>query len=135
MSAPGRIVLDTSAYSHLRGGSEQVSDAIAAAQTVYVSVVTLGELEAGFELGTRAAENRARISEFLSAPFVAVLPVTRDVSRVYGRIFAQLRRAGTPVGVNDIWIAASAIDAGAQVITFDADFEKIAGLDLCLLAE
>lgn len=135
MTAPGRIVLDTSAYSHLRGGSELVSDAIAAAQTVYISVVTLGELEAGFELGTRAVDNRARLSEFLAAPFVAVLPVTRDVSRLYGRIFAQLRRAGTPIGVNDIWIAAAAIDAGAQLITFDTDFAKVSGLDLCLLTE
>lgn len=135
MSTPGRIVLDTSAYSHLRGGDERVSEAVATARIVYMSAVTLGELEAGFELGTRAAENRARLAELLAAPFVAVLPVTPDVSRVYGRIFAQLRRGGTPIGVNDIWIAASAIDAGAQVITFDVDFKKITGLDLHLLLD
>ena len=134
MNTPGRIVLDTSAYSHLRGGDERVADAIAEARTVYVSVVTLGELEAGFVLGSRSAENRARLAEFLSAPFVAVLPITPDVSRVYGRLFAQLRRAGTPIGLNDIWIAASTIDSGAQVITFDADFQKIAGLDLHLMS-
>lgn len=110
-----------------------MSEAIATARIVYVSVITLGELEAGFELGTRAEENRSRLTEFLAAPFVAVLPVTPDVSRVYGRLFAQLRRAGTPIGLNDIWIAASAIDAGSQVITFDADFKKITGLDLRLI--
>ncbi|MEO6028157.1 MAG: PIN domain-containing protein [Candidatus Binatia bacterium] len=78
-------------------------------------------------------ENHARLTEFLAAPFVSVLPSTSDVARVYGRVFAQLGQAGTPIGPNDIWIAACAIDRGAQVITFDADFERITGLDLLLL--
>lgn len=133
MSDSSRIVLDTSAYAHLRGGDERVGETIAIAGTVHLSVITLGELEAGFELGHRPAENRARLTEFLAAPFVSVLPITKDVARIYGRIFAQLRWAGTPIGLNDIWIAACAIDSGAQVITFDADFERITGLDLLLL--
>jgi predicted nucleic acid-binding protein len=58
-----------------------------------------------------------------------VLPATADVSRVYGRLFAALRKAGTPIGTNDIWIAATAIEAGAHLVTFDQDFARVAGLD------
>jgi tRNA(fMet)-specific endonuclease VapC len=124
-----RIVLDTSAFTHLRGGDERVARAIAAARVVHLSVITLGELEAGAHLGKRASDNRAALGEFLAAPFVSVLPVSADVARVYGRLFAELRRAGTPIGSNDIWIAATAVEAGAQLLTFDRDFARIAGLD------
>jgi len=128
-----RIVLDTSAYTHLRGGDERVADVVAAARVVHLSVITLGELEAGALLGKRTADNRAALDEFLSAPFVSVLPVTTDVGRVYGRLFAALRKAGTPIGTNDVWIAATTTEAGAHLITFDKDFARIAGLDATIL--
>ncbi len=128
-----KLLLDTSAYTHLRGGDERVADAIAAARTVALSVITLGELEAGALIGKRTAENRAALADFLSAPFVSVLPATTDVSRVYGRLFAALRKAGKPIGTNDLWIAATAIEAGAHLVTFDQDFARIAGLDCTIL--
>lgn len=128
-----RIVLDTSAYTHLRGADERVAEAVAAARVVHLSVITLGELEAGALLGKRTADNRAALDDFLSAPFVSVLPVTTDVARVYGRLFAALRKAGTPIGANDIWIAATTTEAGAHLITFDKDFARFAGLDATIL--
>ena len=133
-SSPSRILLDTSAFRRLRSGDERVAAAIAAARSVALSVVTLGELEAGAQLGVRAADNRAALAEFLAAPFVSVLPITTDVARVYGRIFAELRRAGRPIGVNDIWIAAGAIESGSHLVTFDVDFRRVAGLDATILA-
>jgi len=134
VAAPSRLLLDTSAFTHLRGGDLRVAAAIAAAKTVLLSVVTLGELEAGARLGIRPGDNRAALAEFIAAPFVAVRPITPDVARIYGRLFAELRRAGTPVGVNDIWLAASAIEAGAHLLTFDRDFDRFAGLDATVLS-
>lgn len=129
-----KLLLDTSAYTKLRGGDERVAEAIAAARAVYVSVITLGELEAGALIGKRTAENRTALADFLSAPFVSVLPVTTEVSRLYGRLYAALRKAGTPIGTNDIWIAATALEAGAHLLTFDQDFARIAGLDATVLS-
>ena len=128
-----RLLLDTSAFTKLRGGDERVADAIAAARAVHFSVITLGELEAAALIGRRTAENRAALTDFLSAPFVSVLPVTAEVSRIYGRIFAALRKAGTPIGTNDLWIAATALEAGAHLLTFDRDFSRIVGLDATVL--
>jgi predicted nucleic acid-binding protein len=129
-----RIVLDTSAYSHFRGNRAEVVDRIATADVVYLPTIVLGELEAAFRLGRRTADNRAKLEEFLDEDFVGVLPVTPDVARRYGEIFVELRTAGTPIPVNDIWIAAATIDAGGHLVTFDADFDRIARLERTVLA-
>jgi len=126
-------VLDTSAYSRLRAGDRRVHDLVAEAEIVLVPVVVLGELHGAFELGSRARENRVALSEFLAEPFVAVAPVSASVARHYGRVYAALRRAGTPVPVNDMWIAACTLDQGGCLVTFDQDFERIAGLDRIVL--
>jgi tRNA(fMet)-specific endonuclease VapC len=128
-----RIVLDTSAYSHFRSNHAGVIDRLATANRVYVPTIVLGELEAVFRRGRRTSDNRAKLDEFLREDFVAVLPVTTDVARRYGELFAELRAAGTPVPINDVWIAATTIDAGAELITFDPDFEHIARLERTIL--
>ena len=128
-----RLVLDTSAYSHFRHGHEAVLDRMAAAEIVLVPMIVLGELEAAFELGTRHRENRLMLEEFLDEPFVSVLPLTRSATRRYGRVFAALREAGTPIPINDVWIAATTIDSGAHLLTFDSDYEKVGSLDCTVL--
>lgn len=125
---PSRIVLDTSAYSHARRGTAPALDAIARAEVVFVPVTALGELEAGFRVGSRYRENRRALDEFLREPYIQVLDVTADVARLYGEVFASLKRAGTPTPVNDIWIAAATLGCGAHLVTFDEDFARIDGL-------
>lgn len=128
-----RVALDTSAYSHFRHGHSRILDLLAVAEIVLLPAIVLGELEAGFELGTRQKENRATLREFLNEPSVVSTPVSESVARRYGQVFAQLRRAVTPIPVNNIWIAATAIDRGAHLLTFDDDFRHVAGLDYTLL--
>ncbi len=129
----GKLVLDTSAYSRFRAGDTRVRDLIAEAEQVLVPAPVLGELHGGFEMGSRMLENRVALSEFLSEPFVRTIPVSENVARHYGRIYAGLRRAGTPIPTNDIWIAACALDEGACLLTFDRDFDSVAGLDRLVL--
>lgn len=131
---PARIVLDTSTYSQARRGSDLALDAISRAEVVYVPTIVLGELEGGFRSGSRYRENRRALDEFLGEPFLRVLDVTADIARRYGEVFAALRRAGTPLPVNDIWIAATTLDCGAHLVTFDEDFAKIERLPHTLLA-
>jgi tRNA(fMet)-specific endonuclease VapC len=132
--AVGQLVLDTSAYSHFRAGDGRVLDLIVAAESVALPAVVLGELEAAFMLGRRERENRSLLAEFLAESFVSTLPVTPPVARRYGRLFAELRRAGTPIPINDIWIAATALDCGGHLVTFDGDFRRIASFDCTILA-
>jgi len=106
---------------------------IAAADTVLLPVVVLGELQAGFEMGNRYRENSVALSEFLRESFVGILPVTEAVARRYSRIFAQLKASGTPIPTNDIWIASCAAEAAGMLITFDRHFEKVPGLSRTIL--
>lgn len=133
ISGVDRLVLDTSAYSHFRRGHERVLTALASAERVIIPMTALGELDGAFESGTRARENRRSLQDFLEEPFVDLLPVTAAVARQYGRLFAQLRRAGTPLPTNDIWIAAATIDCGGTLLTFDRDFDRVTGLDHIVL--
>ena len=131
--SPARLVLDTSAYSRFRAGDSRVHDLLAAAEVVLMPATVLGELHGAFEFGSRAKENRVTLAEFLGEPFVKVVPITADVARHYGRVYATLRKAGRPIPANDMWIAAAAIDQGACLLTFDRDFEHVQGLDRVVL--
>lgn len=131
---PRKLALDTSAYSHLRRGDERVIDAVASADRVFVPVTVLGELEAAFLGGRRRADNAARLHGFLRDPQTEVVPTTEDVASRYGRIFFALRSAGTPIPVNDIWIAAAVLSTGAHLLTFDRDFEAVPELAVTVLA-
>ena len=122
------VVLDTSAYTRLRRGHDRLADAIAQAERVLLPTIVLGEIEAGFLLGSRMRENRKSLDDFLSESFVEVVNVTPAVARRYATTFAALRRAGTPIPTNDIWIAACALENGALVLSFDGDFERVSEL-------
>ena len=134
MSSGDHLVLDTSAYSHLRAGHPQVLDHVAEAALVVMPVTVLGELEAGFHLGSRVQENRRALVEFLNEPFVVAAEVNTATVRYYARIFVALRRAGTPIPMNDVWIAATTMERQGHLLTFDQDYRRIAGLDHTLLA-
>lgn len=85
---PPRLVLDTSAYSHLRRGDVRVIEAAGEAEALYVPATVLGELEAGFRVGRRYRENARVLAEFLREPIVRIVPTTADVARRYGEVFA-----------------------------------------------
>lgn len=118
--------LDTSAYSNFRRGNEEVTALLDRAEFVGVPTVTLGELRTGFLLGGRQRRNETELDAFLDNPVVQVLPVDSETSRQYAEIVAELRKAGTPLPTNDIWIAATAARNGTAVLTCDAHFERIA---------
>lgn len=118
--------LDTSAYSNFRRGNEEVATLLDQAESVGVSTVVLGELRTGFLLGGRQRHNETELAAFLDNPVVEVLPVDSETSRHYAEIVAELRKAGTPVPTNDIWIAATAARSGVTVLTCDDHFERIA---------
>ena len=105
-------------------------DALARAERVLIPMTVLGELEAAFEMGRRARDNRRVLDDFLAEPFVDLLDVTASAARRYGQVFSTLKRAGTPLPVNDVWIAAATIDCGGTLLTFDRDFDRIPGMDL-----
>jgi predicted nucleic acid-binding protein len=120
-----RLCLDTSAYSHFRRGDPAVVERLDAAVWIGLPAVVIGELEVGFLLGSQTDRNQRELTDFIAHPVVEVLDVTPAVARVYGEIVTALRRAGTPLPTNDLWIAATAVSAGATILTYNSHFRLI----------
>lgn len=128
-----RFCLDTSAYSHFKRGDPRVVDLIDRADWLGVPVIVLGELAVGFRQGRRRDANEADLERFVANPAVEVLPVNDDVVDLYADIVLDLKRAGTPLPANDIWIAAVAARHGATVLTYEAHFGSIARVGATIL--
>ena len=122
------ILIDTNAYTAFMRGEADTVEVLAHGESLYLSSVVLGELLAGFAAGSREARNRMELSRFLDSPRVQVLPVTADTADSYALIYAALRRKGQPIPTNDLWIAASALEHNAMLLTKDAHFLQIDGL-------
>ncbi|MDZ7579944.1 MAG: PIN domain-containing protein [Deltaproteobacteria bacterium] len=105
---------------------------ISAAETVYMSVFCSGELYAGFRrLNEGTGENKDILRQFLKAkPGIKILNATLETAEVFGYVKFCLKKAGTPLPINDVWIAAHALESGAVVITYDARFMTVPGLRL-----
>jgi tRNA(fMet)-specific endonuclease VapC len=124
------VLLDTTAYSHLMRGETKVLDALAEAETVFMSLIVMGELNAGFASGTRKRENKDLLDKFLRKPTVKTLTLTAETAEIFGDIKHRLRQAGTPVPINDVWIAAQTQETGSLLISYDQHFRIIPGIRL-----
>lgn len=89
--------------------------------------VVKAELLFGARNGSRAAENLRRLARFFAA--FESLPFDDDAAEAYGQLRTDLRRAGTPIGANDMLIAATALAHRATLVTRDDDdFLRVPGL-------
>jgi tRNA(fMet)-specific endonuclease VapC len=122
------LILDTNAYNRYSAGESGVLDAIHKADIVYMSIFVLGELLYGFKWGTRERENRLLLQKFLAGAKSRILEGTEATSEHFGSLKAHLKKNGTPIPLNDIWIAAQALETGSMLVTFDLHFEQIPGL-------
>jgi tRNA(fMet)-specific endonuclease VapC len=129
-----RCCVDTSAYSQFKRGDHQVVELLDRADWVGVPVVVLGELWLGFLLGRRAARNQEELAAFIDHAAVETLAVDEEVAKIYAELVVDLRKAGTPLPTNDIWVAATAARAGATVLTYDAHFTAIKRVGSLVLA-
>lgn len=125
-----RILLDTNAYVRFLRGDEKVMAYLAQADTVYMSVFVLGELFAGFKAGGKERNNKQILERFLLKPTVTVLEATIETADIFGLIMASLRKSGNLIPVNDVWIAAHALETGSILLTHDDHFAVIPGLRL-----
>jgi tRNA(fMet)-specific endonuclease VapC len=123
-----KLLLDTSAYVGFKRNIPNVVGIIVGAEWILFSPVVLGELMFGFRSGARFKENMNDLNEFLEHDVVELAQIGKTTSDRYSRIATQLKRKGTPIPNNDIWIAAQTMEHGAELIPSDRHFEKIDGL-------
>jgi len=125
-----RLALDTNAYRALQDGDDRLTEEVRGAEQVGMPIVVLGELRFGFQDGTRLHENNRTLERFLSTPRVHVLDVGEQTTWLFGEVATHLKRAGTPIQQNDIWIAALCKEHGFALATRDRGFHHVVGLDV-----
>lgn len=119
------IAIDTDRY---RDFVDAVPEAVAVFRTsprILVPFVVVGELRAGFAVGSRGMENERVFEQFLHRPRVEVLLPTMDTARHYANLYRQLRSAGTPIPTNDHWIAALVVQHDVMLYSRDTHFDAL----------
>ncbi len=124
------ICVDTNAYSLLMQNNKKIREYIEEAEKVFISAIVIGELYAGFQLGSRLKENYEELKQFLSMSGVEIVKIDENIAERYGIILKQLKESGNPIPANDIWIGATAVETGARLLSCDSHFDNIPGLIL-----
>ena len=122
------ILLDTNAYTGFKTNREEIVRELQTARVIGMSPIVLAELYAGFRLGTREKKNLDELETFRRNPRVQVLQITERTAFFYAHIFAALKQKARPIPSNDIWIAASAMEHGLVLVSFDSHFQQVDGL-------
>ncbi|MCE5254048.1 MAG: type II toxin-antitoxin system VapC family toxin [Actinomycetia bacterium] len=122
------VLIDTNVLAGFFAGDPETVEAFQRVSSLAINTVILGELLSGFAMGTRTGEKRRLPARFLAGPRVGLLPLGPDTAEHYAGVFSQLRRKGTPIPTNNMWVAASALEHGLTLLTRDAHLAAIDGL-------
>ena len=120
-----RVALDTNRYVDLCRGVAETVELLETADSVIVPFVVLGELRAGFAFGRRPAENERTLRRFLLKEGVRVLFADDQTTHHYAAVFRQLRKQGTPIPTNDMWLAALALQHNLAQHARDKHFDHL----------
>lgn len=126
-----RYLLDTNVVMHVikRRPVEVLATFNAHAAHLAISVITLAELLHGVEKSSQPAANLSVVEDFTSR--LEVLPYTPKAAQHYGQIRAALERAGQPIGINDLHIAARARSEGLILVTNNLkEFARVPALQM-----
>ena len=120
-----RIALDTNRYVDFCRGNEDVVRVIQEAERLFLPLMVLAELRAGFLCGSQLRKNEATLTLFLNSPRVEILDPDEQTTHHYTRLFYQLRKQGTPIPTNDLWIAALVVQHDLVLCARDQHFDHL----------
>jgi predicted nucleic acid-binding protein len=121
-----QCLLDTSVLVAIENGRSLRTEAMP--KTTAISVVTRAELRVGIFAAEDIETRDRRLMTFELANRIVALPIDEAVSRAWAQMRAYVGASGQKVGVNDIWIAATAAAHEIPVLTQDGDFDALNGV-------
>lgn len=125
-----RLALDTNRYVDLCKGVLETVELLETADAIVLPFVVLGELRAGFAFGRRQTENERALRRFLLKDGVRVLFADDQTTHHYAAVFRQLRKQGTPIPTNDMWLAALVLQHNLALHARDRHFDHLPQLVL-----
>ena len=120
-----RVAIDSNRYTDLCSGIPEVVSVIEGADEVWVPLIVVAEQRAGFAHGTRREDNERVLTSFLNLPGVTVASPDEQTTHFYAELYAYLRRHGTPIPTNDLWIAALIVQHDLVLFDRDTDFDRL----------
>ena len=120
-----RVALDTNRYVDLCKGVGETVALLEGAEAVVLPFVVIGELRAGFAHGRRQAENERVLRSFLFKDGVRALFADDQTTHHYASVFRQLRKQGTPIPTNDMWLAALVLQHNLALHARDKHFDRL----------
>lgn len=123
-----RVAIDTNGYVDLCKGVAETVEILENADEIFLPFVVLGELRAGFLLGRRQVDNERALNRFLLKDGVEILYADDQTTHHYASVFRQLRKQGTPIPTNDMWLAALVLQHSAALHARDKHFDHLAQL-------
>ena len=120
-----RLALDTNRYTDLYRGDASAIETVERADEVWLPFIVLGELRAGFAVGSQEQRNEAALRRFLLKPGINVLYADEQTTHHYAAVYRQLRKQGTPIPTNDMWIAALVLQYSLVLFARDTHFDAL----------
>jgi tRNA(fMet)-specific endonuclease VapC len=120
------VILDTNGLSAVADGDPSLEPILRKAAEIAVPVVVLGE----YRYGIRQSRDRQRYEQWLaeSLPNYRVLDVDENTAISYAVLRYELKRAGTPIPSNDVWIAALCRQHALSLLSRDRHFDVVRGI-------
>jgi len=128
LKASGRLAVDTNAVIAYREGISEVCTLIDDADVIILPVTVLGELLYGALNSAKKEQNEHVIQQF--AEYSLIMQVDESVAKRYAEVRLNLKKNGTPIPENDIWVAAACLELEVPLLTQDGHFKFVERLDI-----
>ena len=120
------MILDTNGLSAVADGDPTLEPILREEAEVAVPVIVLGE----YRYGIQQSRDRQRYEQWLteSVPYYRILDVDEETAVFYAALRSELRRSGTPIPSNDVWIAALCRQHSSRLLSRDRHFDSVSGI-------
>jgi predicted nucleic acid-binding protein len=120
------VIIDTNALSAIVDEQPGIRAALERAVSALIPVIVLGEYGFGIAQSARRSHHQKWLRE--SLPAYRILDITQETAEHYAGLRVELKRAGTPIPSNDLWIAALCRQHRLAVLSRDRHFDRVGGL-------
>ena len=120
------MILDTNAVSAAADREPAALEIVARAERIAVPVIVLGEYRLGIAQSRHYTTYKNWLRDWITA--VTVLDIEEETTQYYAAIGLELKKKGTPIPANDLWIAALCRQHGLPLLSRDHHFDVVAGV-------
>ena len=120
------MILDTNGLSAFAEGDGALEPILRKAAQVAIPVIVLGEYRYGISQSRYRTNYERWLAEYL--PSFRILDVDERTAIYYGAVRAELKKAGTPIPSNDVWIAALCRQHSLPLLSRDRHFDAVSGI-------